>query len=56
MRDLERFINDDATFDAYPLINMALVHHHVRPWLVTVDVREPYIQQRRADVRVLELD
>ncbi len=27
MRDLERFINDDALFDADPLIKMALIHH-----------------------------
>jgi len=27
MRDLERFINDDATFDADPMIKMALIHH-----------------------------
>jgi Fic family protein len=27
MRDLERFINDDALFDADPLIKMALQHH-----------------------------
>lgn len=27
MRDLERFINDDAIFDADPLIKMALIHH-----------------------------
>lgn len=27
MRDLERFINDDALFEADPLIKMALVHH-----------------------------
>jgi len=27
MADLERFINDDALFDADPLIKMALVHH-----------------------------
>jgi Fic family protein len=27
MRDLERFVNDDATFDADPLIKMAIVHH-----------------------------
>ena len=27
MGDLERFINDDAAFDADPLIKMALVHH-----------------------------
>lgn len=27
MRDLERFINDDAAFDADPLIKMAIVHH-----------------------------
>lgn len=27
MRDLERFVNDDAAFDADPLIKMALVHH-----------------------------
>ena len=27
MRDLESFINDDSTFDADPLIKMALVHH-----------------------------
>ena len=27
MRDLERFINDDAVFDADPLIKMALIHH-----------------------------
>ena len=27
MRDLERFINDDAAFDADPLIKMAVVHH-----------------------------
>lgn len=27
MSDLERFINDDSTFDADPLIKMALVHH-----------------------------
>jgi len=27
MRDLERFINDDAAFDADPLIKMALIHH-----------------------------
>lgn len=27
MGDLERFINDDALFDADPLIKMALVHH-----------------------------
>lgn len=27
MRDLERFINDDASFDADPLIKMALIHH-----------------------------
>ena len=27
MRDLERFINDDAAFDADPLVKMALIHH-----------------------------
>lgn len=27
MRDLERFINDDAVFNADPLIKMALIHH-----------------------------
>lgn len=27
MRDLERFINDDAAFNADPLIKMALIHH-----------------------------
>lgn len=27
MRDLERFINDDQSFDADPLVKMALVHH-----------------------------
>lgn len=27
MGDLERFINDDAAFDADPLIKMALIHH-----------------------------
>ncbi|MDO8312110.1 MAG: Fic family protein, partial [Sideroxyarcus sp.] len=27
MRDLERFINDDALFSADPLIKMALIHH-----------------------------
>lgn len=27
MRDLEQFINDDASFDADPLIKMAIVHH-----------------------------
>lgn len=27
MRDLESFINDDARFDADPLIKMAIVHH-----------------------------
>jgi Fic family protein len=27
MTDLERFINDDAAFDADPLIKMAIVHH-----------------------------
>lgn len=27
MADLERFINDDALFDADPLVKMALVHH-----------------------------
>ena len=27
MRDLERFINDDSTFDADPLVKMALIHH-----------------------------
>ena len=27
MSDLERFINDDAVFDADPLIKMAIVHH-----------------------------
>ena len=27
MRDLERFINDDAAFDADPLIKMAIAHH-----------------------------
>ena len=27
MRDLERFINDDAAFDADPLVKMALLHH-----------------------------
>lgn len=27
MSDLERFINDDALFDADPLIKMALIHH-----------------------------
>ena len=27
MRDLEHFINDDARFDADPLIKMAIVHH-----------------------------
>lgn len=27
MRDLERFINDDAAFDADPLIKMAVLHH-----------------------------
>jgi len=27
MADLERFINDDALFDADPLIKMALIHH-----------------------------
>ncbi len=27
MSDLERFINDDASFDADPLIKMALIHH-----------------------------
>jgi len=27
MRDLERFINDDAMFDADPLIKMALIHY-----------------------------
>ncbi|MBI3774051.1 MAG: Fic family protein [Gammaproteobacteria bacterium] len=27
MRDLERFINDDAAFDTDPLIKMALIHH-----------------------------
>jgi len=27
MADLERFVNDSATFDADPLIKMALIHH-----------------------------
>ena len=27
MRELERFINDDVSFDADPLIKMALIHH-----------------------------
>lgn len=27
LRDLERFINDDAVFNADPLIKMALIHH-----------------------------
>lgn len=27
MSDLERFINDDARFDADPLVRMALIHH-----------------------------
>ncbi|MBI4997367.1 MAG: Fic family protein [Rhodocyclales bacterium] len=27
MADLERFINDDALFDADPLVKMALIHH-----------------------------
>lgn len=27
MDDLQRFINDDALFDADPLIKMALIHH-----------------------------
>lgn len=27
MRDLERFINDDAVFDADPLVKMAIIHH-----------------------------
>lgn len=27
MTDLERFINDDALFDADPLVKMALIHH-----------------------------
>lgn len=27
MRDLERFINDDTTFDVDPLIKMAIIHH-----------------------------
>lgn len=27
MRDLERFVNDDASFDADPLIKMAVLHH-----------------------------
>jgi len=27
MTDLERFVNDDAAFDADPLIKMALIHH-----------------------------
>jgi Fic family protein len=27
MRDLERFINDEALFDADPLIKMVLIHH-----------------------------
>ena len=27
MTDLERFINDDATFDADPLVKMAIIHH-----------------------------
>lgn len=27
MRDLEHFINDDACFDADPLVKMALIHH-----------------------------
>ena len=27
MHDLERFINDDAAFDADPLIKMAIIHH-----------------------------
>ncbi len=27
MRDLERFFNGEATFDADPLIKLALVHH-----------------------------
>jgi Fic family protein len=27
MTDLERFINDDAAFDADPLVKMAIVHH-----------------------------
>ena len=27
MRDLERFINDDAAFEADPLVKMALIHH-----------------------------
>ncbi|GAB4061297.1 Fic family protein [Uliginosibacterium sediminicola] len=27
MRDLEHFINDDAVFDADPLIKMAIIHH-----------------------------
>ena len=27
MTDLERFINDDAIFDADPLVKMALIHH-----------------------------
>lgn len=27
MRDLERFINDDALYDVDPLIKMALIHH-----------------------------
>ena len=29
MSDLERFINDDAAFDADPLIKMALIHHQL---------------------------
>ena len=27
MRDLERFVNDDVSFDADPLVKMALIHH-----------------------------
>ena len=27
MRDLERFVNNAAVFDADPLIKMALIHH-----------------------------
>lgn len=27
MRDLENFINDDSSFDADPLVKMALIHH-----------------------------
>jgi hypothetical protein len=30
MRDLEQFINDDSTFDADPLVKMALIHHQLR--------------------------